>query len=166
MKRVIVISGSPGTGKTTLAKLISNELGFEYVDVNKIIDKYNLGETFDKKRECKIIDVQKLNKELVKLITRSKQSLVVDSHLAHHISKEFVDLVIITKCCLKILKKRLEERKYSKLKVRENLDSEIFDVCLTEAKELEHLVLEVDVSKEKNKKKLVKKITQAFLEKE
>jgi broad-specificity NMP kinase len=41
---------------------------------------------------------------------------------------------------LKKLKKRLEKRNYSKSKIRENLDAEIFDVCLVEAKEKGHKI--------------------------
>ena len=48
--------------------------------------------------------------------------------------------VIILKCELKKQKKRLEKRKDSKNKIRENLDAEIFDVCFEEAKELRHKV--------------------------
>ena len=38
------------------------------------------------------------------------------------------------------LKKRLEKRGYSKQKIRENMDAEIFDVCLNEAKEEGHKI--------------------------
>ena len=41
---------------------------------------------------------------------------------------------------LKTLKKRLEKRGYSKEKVRENLDAEIFDTCRIEALEAGHNV--------------------------
>jgi len=44
--------------------------------------------------------------------------------------------------------------KYSKEKVRENLDSEIFDVCLVEAKENGHKIKIVDSSKGLKKKDL------------
>ena len=44
----------------------------------------------------------------------------------------------MTKTKLPALKKRLEARKYSEQKVRENLDAEIFDVCQQEALENGH----------------------------
>ena len=70
----------------------------------------------------------------------SVKGLVIDSHLSHYLPKEYVDTCIITKCNLKLLKKRLEERGYSKNKVRENLDVEIFDTCRLEALEAGHKV--------------------------
>ena len=44
--------------------------------------------------------------------------------------------------------KRLKKKKYSKSKVRENLDVEIFDVCLNEAKENKHKIIVIDATKD------------------
>ena len=54
--------------------------------------------------------------------------------------RKYVDKCIITKCDLKELEKRLQKRKYSKEKIRENLDAEIFDTCRVEALEAGHNV--------------------------
>ena len=48
---------------------------------------------------------------------------------------------------MKILKKRLKKKKYSENKIRENLDAEIFDICLNEAKESRHKVIVIDTTK-------------------
>ena len=53
----------------------------------------------------------------------------------------------MTKCDLKELERRLKNKKYSKNKVRENLDAEIFDICLNEAKENKHKIIVVDTTK-------------------
>jgi len=45
------------------------------------------------------------------------------------------------------MQKRLKRRKYSKEKIRENLDAEIFDVCLNEAMERKHKMLVLDMTK-------------------
>jgi len=62
---------------------------------------------------------------------------------------KYINLCILTKCDLKELKKRLEKRKYSKAKIRENLDSEIFDICLNEAIEKSHTILIIDTTGKK-----------------
>lgn len=138
--KVIVISGSVATGKTTLAKKLAKEKNYQYIDVNKLIKEKKLSSGYDRKRKAKIIDIKKLNKALISLIKKSKKSLVIDSHLAHYLPKKYVNEVIITKCNLKELKKRLQKRKYSKEKINENLQVEIFDLCYIEAKELGHKV--------------------------
>lgn len=147
--KVIIISGTPGTGKTTLAKNIAKNTGSIYVDVNKVISESNLEEEYDQKRKCKVIDTKKLNKILINLIKDSKKTLIIDSHLSHYLPKKYVDLCVITKCDLKILKKRLIKRKYSPKKIEENLECEIFDVCLNEAIENKHQVKIIDTTLKK-----------------
>lgn len=156
--KVIIISGSPATGKTTLAEIIRKKLHFHRIDINKIIKEQKLCGEYDEARRCKIIDTNKLNKSVMKLIKGSKQNVVIDSHLIHHLPKKYVDLCIITRCDLKILKQRLEKRRYSKAKVHENLDAEIFDICLIEAEERGHSVMVIDMSKKIKEGEAIKNI--------
>ena len=65
-------------------------------------------------------------------------------------------MVIITKSNLKTLEKRLKNKRYSKAKIRENLDCEIFDICLNEAKEFGHKIKIIDTTKGINIQKLIK----------
>jgi len=147
---ITIVTGTPCTGKTTVAKRLAREKHAKYIDVNKVIKEKRLAGGYDRKRKCYIVDIKKLNFALIKIIKearKSKENLVIDSHLSHYLPKNYVNLCIITKCGLKELKKRLEKRNYSKAKVRENLDAEIFDVCLVEAKEFGHKIRVVDSSK-------------------
>lgn len=145
--KVITITGTPGTGKTALAEIIQKELNFKRIDVNNLIELNDLCTEHDEQRQCKIIDVDKLNKILIKTIEESKENLAIDSHLSHYLPKKYVSLCIVTKCDLKVLKERLERRSYPEAKVRENLDAEIFDNCLTEAEEAGHKIMIVDTTK-------------------
>lgn len=145
---IIIVTGTPGTKKTTLAKAIAKKYKLKYVDVNKVIKENNLREKYDRKRKTWEIDTEKLNKALLEIIKKNKK-IVIDSHLIHYLPKRYVDLCIVTKCDLKELEKRLKKRKYSKAKIRENLDCEIFDVCLMEAKEKKHKIIVLDTTKEK-----------------
>ena len=148
--KILAVSGTPGTGKTEIARNLSLLHNYTYLDVKKLIVKEGISEGWDKKRQARIVDVKKLNSRLLELIKAQKQAkkgLVIDSHLAHFLPKKSIDLCIITKCDLKALKKRLEKRRYPKTKVRENLDAEIFDVCLNEALEAGHKVVVLDTTK-------------------
>lgn len=173
---VIIISGSVCTGKTMLAKALvkklnelyiknkktnKTKLNYKYIDVNDVIKKYKLAEGYDRKYHSKIIDEKKLSKVLAHLIELNKTcfGMVIDSHLSHYLPKKYVNLCIITKCNLKVLKKRLTER-YPKLpaKVKINLDTEIFDTCYVEAMEAGHNLLVVDTTKKVDVNSLIKKI--------
>jgi len=178
---IIAVSGTPGTGKTTLAKYLSKKFSLKYFDVTGFIKKNNLSEKFDKKRNCLVVDEKVLSKKIVQEIKKqetralykilvdkkefSKQvknflktkipkkipktgkknnktqifvGIIIDSHLSHFLPKNFVDLCIITKTKLKKKKKRLQKRKYSEKKIKENLEAEIFDTCFEEALQKKH----------------------------
>jgi adenylate kinase len=134
---VILVTGTPATGKTTLAKGLAKELKYRYIDVHALIVRNRLSDGYDKKRETDIVDTDRLNKELIKTIKRSK-NLIIDSHLSHYLPPEQADICLVTKCSLKELKRRLEARYDDADKVKENLESEIFDICYNEAQEMGH----------------------------
>jgi len=153
----IGISGTPGTGKTTISKKLAKALNFEYLDVKQLILEKHVSEGYDAKKDCEIIDIKKLQKEIENYLKEKEiVNVIIDSHLSHELKE--LDLIIITKCELKELEKRLIERNYSKEKIRENLDSEIFEVCLTDAKENYEKVIIFDGVKE-TIEELIRKIT-------
>lgn len=161
--RVIVVTGTPGTGKTALSKKLAKRLNFLYVDVNNLISKYKLSEGYDAKRKTRIIDVNKLNKFLIMHIKNLKKDkklkgVIIDSHLSHCLPREYADLCIVAKCDIKELIRRLKKKGFHKSKIQENLQAEIFDVCHNEAVENKHNILIADTSKEFNINDAVKKL--------
>ena len=170
--KVILVSGTPGTGKTTLSKKLAKKLEYLYLDVNKIISKYKLSEGSDKIRKTKIIDVKKLNVGLIKEIKLIKKcingknsinfkkikGIIIDSHLSHYLPRKYADLCIVAKCDINELNKRLKRKKFHKDKIQENLQAEIFDICLNEAKERKHKIIAVDTTKGFNINQIAKKL--------
>ncbi|MBS3098325.1 AAA family ATPase [Candidatus Woesearchaeota archaeon] len=156
--KVVIVTGTPGTGKTTLAKKLAKKLDYDYIDINKVVKENKLNKEYDKKRKCYVVDINKLNKALIKIIKNSKKSSIIDSHLSHNLPKKYVDVCIVTKCDLKELQRRLKKKNYAKQKIRENLDCEIFDICLNEAKEAGHKVVVIKTTKGLNIAAISKKI--------
>ncbi|MDD5649556.1 MAG: AAA family ATPase [Candidatus Nanoarchaeia archaeon] len=144
--KIIAVSGSVGTGKTTIAKKLAKSLNANYINITEFVKKNKLGK-YNKKYDAYDVDIKILNKALIKIIKNTKKNLVIDGHLSHFIPKKYIDLCIICKCDIKKLKKRLEKRGYSKAKIRENLDVEIFDIPLLEAQKLKHKIKIIDTSK-------------------
>ena len=151
--KLLIITGTPGTGKTTLAEQLSKRYGYLRLDLNRFIKENRLREKYEKKRRTWLVDIAKLKKILLKKINKIKtrdhapKVLVIDSHLAHHLPKKSVNLCIVTTADLKTIQKRLEKRRYSRVKIRENLDAEIFQVCLNESKEIGHRPMILDSTK-------------------
>lgn len=150
--KVICVTGVPGTGKTAIAKKLAEKCGFQYFDVNKAITKNKLAEGYDKKRKAKIVDTKRLNNFLIKYIGQLKsdkkaKGIIIDSHLSHCLPKKYVSLVVVAKCDIKELGRRLEKRGYSQNKIRENLQAEIFNICHNEAFEARHKIIVVDTTK-------------------
>ncbi len=142
---IICVTGSAGTGKTEVAKALTRKLNYKYIDVNKIIKEKKLKQKYLKELDTYEVDIKKLNKILISLIKKNK-NLIIDSHLSHYLPGKYADYCVVCKCNLDVLKKRLEKRGYSTGKIRENLDSEIFDVCLIEAIENKHNIIAADTS--------------------
>ncbi len=101
----LVITGNPGVGKHTIAKfLVQRLIGAKIVDINKIAIDNDVMIT-KKDRDNAEIDGKRLAIDLVVDLRRSPYEL----------SRIF------------------EERKYSDRKIKENIASEILDICLYDA---------------------------------
>lgn len=161
--KTIAITGTPGTGKTTLAKKLAKNLNYHYIDVTKLISSNKLAEGYDMQRATKIVDAKKLNRFLINCIKQLKKQnkikgIIIDSHLSHYLPRKYVDFCIVTKCGIKELNKRLKKKKFHKSKIQENLQAEIFDVCRNEAMERKHKVIIVCATKGFNIGEMVRKL--------
>jgi len=164
---IIAISGTPGVGKTFIAKKMSKATGgkLEYFDLNNYIKDNRLYDSYDKKDKTFDVDIEMLKKDinptlknntstnkvmkslvgkaitidaLMKKIPKNTDGIIVDSHLSHYLESDYC---IIVRTDLKKLYKRLKERKYSKSKISDNVEAEIFEACLNEARKLKRNVI-------------------------
>ena len=157
---LLVLTGNPGVGKHTAAKIVAKKLGLKLIDINTvalkkkaIIMKDNIGY---------VVDLKKLSSLLRREIT--KDCLVV-GHLAPYVLKKGdAGLVIVLRRSPYELKKVYKKRGYNEQKVIENISSEIIGVCLYDAikKFGKDKVAEVD-STAKNTKKVTNEILSIFM---
>ncbi|PIN73478.1 kinase [Candidatus Woesearchaeota archaeon CG10_big_fil_rev_8_21_14_0_10_45_16] len=145
---LIIITGTPGTGKSTLAIMLKKK-GFYRLDLHEHYKEVSTG--YDRSKKAYDVDVKRLEK-LVRKVVKEHKDVVFDSHVSHLLPKKMVDCCVVLVCSdLKKLEKRLQERNYSKKKIRENLDAEIFQECLMEAQERGFTPVVVDTATVKKK---------------
>ena len=70
---LLAITGTPGTGKTTIAKLLHKKIkNSRIISIKSLAKKCSCG--YDKKRGCWIVDEKKLRKEIKSITTQHLSS--------------------------------------------------------------------------------------------
>ncbi len=129
MKKLrLVITGNPGVGKHTSARIIAEKIDAKIIDINDVaIDNNARGKKTDLGFD---VDVKKLVRVLEKLL-KTKRDLVLVGHLAPYVLKPAdISLVAVLRRSPYELEKTLKKRGYSVDKVRENVASEILGTAL------------------------------------
>lgn len=159
-QKLIIITGTPATGKSTLALVLAKKLQFERLDLHHYYT--TISSSYNKKKQAYDIDKNKFISLVKKKLSRTKTGLIVDSHISHLLPTKLVDICIVLSCSnLKVLQKRLQKRKYSLQKIRENLNAEIFQICLTEAQEQVHKIIKFDTA-HNSTSEIIKTITKSL----
>jgi adenylate kinase len=124
----LVITGNPGVGKHTSAKIIAEKIDAKIIDINDVaIDNNARGKNTDLGFD---VDVKKLVRVLEKLL-KTKRDLVLVGHLAPYVLKPAdISLVAVLRRSPYELEKALKKRGYGVDKVRENVASEILGTSL------------------------------------
>ena len=147
---VILITGTPCIGKTTLAKLLAAKLNALYTNLTELAKTHSFTIGEDKTRKTTIIDQRKLGDKIVEILKSSdKKTIIVDSHYAAAlVPKRFKPYIFVLRRNPIELRKLMEKRGFSDTKMWENLASEILDVCLVEAlqEHEEERVCELDIT--------------------
>uniref|UniRef100_A0A914WYF6 Adenylate kinase isoenzyme 6 homolog n=1 Tax=Plectus sambesii TaxID=2011161 RepID=A0A914WYF6_9BILA len=129
----ILIAGTPGTGKSTLAAQVADSLGFTHIDVGKEIRENDLHSGYDEEYKCHVLDEDKLLDHLEDRLNATDGGYVLDYHGCDFFPERWFDLVAVLRCDNTILYDRLKTRGYPEKKLRENVECEIFGTLLDEA---------------------------------
>ncbi|NHV99387.1 MAG: AAA family ATPase [Thaumarchaeota archaeon] len=138
--RVIVVTGTPGTGKTSLCRYIVNRnKDWIHLDLGRFAAEANAITGYDYSLETGIVDMSILKKALRKHVSNSVEEgvrLLIDGHYAAEVSPaEYVNYCLVLRCRPDVLWRRLRSVKgYGEEKARRNVESEITDYCYLMAK--------------------------------
>eukprot|EP01132_Coremiostelium_polycephalum_P006655 gene6655-8234_t len=127
----ILITGTPGTGKSSLSEVLASSHQMKHLDIGVLVKEKELHDGWDSEFQCWILDEDKVCDELED--TMNLGGCIVDHHGCDWFPERWFDLVIVLRTEPKTLFERLTKRNYSELKITNNLDCEILQVILEEA---------------------------------
>jgi len=130
LRSAIIVTGTPGTGKTVVAKRLAEALGAQYISVAEIAAKHRLFKGFDRERGSRIVDTARIRSK-VKRSLPERELTVLDTHIPEGIVPEkMTRKVVVLRCHPRILETRLRARGWKSSKIRENVLAELLDTCL------------------------------------
>lgn len=129
---IIAISGSVGSGKTTIAKELGSKLNYQVICLNDWAIEF---------KEKEIKELQTFDFNLDGLIHKVNQyisnnlnkNIIFEGHFAHFINPDLVDFLFVINRDLKLLKEEYKKRGYNTQKIEDNLEVESFNLCFYEA---------------------------------
>jgi len=132
--RAILVTGTPGTGKTTISRLLAKTVQAKYVNPEILLPRKGIEYAYDKTRNTRMVSIRRLRSSLASLAGRTDRGLIIDSHIAFKItSSPKLERVIVLRCNPAVLERRLKRKHWSRRKIRENVLAEILDICLWDA---------------------------------
>lgn len=129
----ILVTGTPCTGKSVLANEIAERTGLNHINVGELAKQNNLFEGWDEQYNCHVLDEDRVVDELEDQMCEGGN--VVDYHGCDFFPERWFDIVFVLRTNNTILYKRLEQRGYSGKKLTDNVECEIMQTILEEARE-------------------------------
>ncbi len=122
----IIITGTPGVGKTTIAKALAQKLKCKCINEHEFCEKNKIGK-LDKHSGELVVQLRALQKSLKRVLEKEKD-FVLEGHLVCEASLP-ADLVVVLTCKAAVLEKRLKRKGYSDEKTFDNLFCEQTEYC-------------------------------------
>jgi len=133
-RKVIVIAGVPGVGKSTVAGAVAEKLGCHVIGVSELAVREGALLGRDVERDTDIVDLPRLKEMITEAISTTGGPIIVEGHYAYDVvPRDLVSHALVLRRAPWILKEELRQRGYSDEKISENVEAELLDVPLVEA---------------------------------
>ena len=159
----LIITGSPGTGKTTIAKKLARRVKCKYINEHDLALKKGFGK-FDHQQGELVVPLNDLRREARRIIEKEK-NIILEGHLFCEIRLP-VDAAIVLRVHPEILESRLEARGYNDVKIQDNVFCEGIDYCKKHALRKYGKKKLVEVRNEKGIKETLNNILSELRERE
>jgi adenylate kinase len=134
MKQILVLTGTPGVGKSTVARQLASSLPGLHINVNDIVTAEKLILGADEARKTQITDIPKVSRRIAKIVAKTNGYIIIDGHYASDlVEADDLFMAFVLRRDPAELQSILRKRGYDPIKVSENVASEILDVCLVDA---------------------------------
>uniref|UniRef100_A0A7J3MWN8 Putative adenylate kinase n=1 Tax=Ignisphaera aggregans TaxID=334771 RepID=A0A7J3MWN8_9CREN len=145
--KCIGISGTPGTGKTSVARTLSQILNIPHIDLSSYVVNNNLYTHYDEERSSYVIDEDKVRVGIINLY-REKGPMIISGHYIEIIPRDIFEIVFILRRNPLELIGILIDRGWTYQKIAENVEAELLSICTLNAIDEfgEDIVVEIDVS--------------------
>ncbi|EPS37646.1 hypothetical protein H072_8664 [Dactylellina haptotyla CBS 200.50] len=155
----IIITGTPGTGKSTHCELLAEATNLKHLSINQVAKDNDCFESYDEELKSWTVDEDKLLDTIEDDV--KKGGYIIDWHVCDIFPKSWIDLVVVLRTDNKMLFDRLTARSYSEKKIEENIDAEIMQVILDEARDAydEEIVIELQSNESEEIDSNVERIT-------
>ncbi len=132
MPKIIIVTGTPGVGKTTVGKLLAERLGSEFLSLGDLVKKQRLHKGFDRSARSYIIDEPAVRRMLKGYLKDHREKRIVfETHSFNSILQKTHGMVtVVLRLDPLVLARRLKERNWPKLKIWENVEAELIDLSL------------------------------------
>ncbi|WAR00216.1 KAD6-like protein [Mya arenaria] len=128
----ILITGTPGTGKSTLGAELAQRCSLHYINVGELAKQEQLYDGFDQEYQCPVLSEEQVVDEMENQMTDGGN--VVDYHGCDFFPERWFDIIFVLRTDNTVLYNRLEHRGYSGKKLEDNVQCEIFQTILEEAR--------------------------------
>jgi adenylate kinase len=136
LRNIILITGTPGVGKSRLARALSKKAGYKIIEPNQLVKREKLYSRLDRRSMTYVVKETRLRKRLEEL-SRSPAKIVLPTHLVGRaIPKASIKLALVLRLDPMVLFRRLRARGWIRQKALENTEAEILDVCLLQSRSL------------------------------
>ncbi|KAF3341600.1 P-loop containing nucleoside triphosphate hydrolases superfamily protein [Carex rostrata] len=129
----VLVTGTPGTGKTTTSSLLADATGMHHFNISDLSREKGLHDGWDDELDCHVINEDLVCDEIEDKMDEGGN--IVDYHGCEFFPERWFDLVVVLQTDNSILHDRLTSRGYMGAKLTNNIECEIFQVLLEEARE-------------------------------